>query len=294
MKPNPPRSGLSRRTLLSILTAFPALSGILLPAAAQAQATTSGNPLPSWNDGATKQSILDFVAATREGSPDFILPAERIVTFHNDETSGSSIRCTRSSHWRHPRSGKALAPQHPNGRTHNLSRRARSDMRALAASGERGLVALVMATHAGMTTAEFQKIVPDWFSSARDPKFETALYRTRLLADGRAALVTSRERLQDLYRFRRRYRVHATLDRTRLRRAAGAGHRFVDQDEVRDARRQARALPAAGVNFVDDKSGKPVGINEHIGRRPIATFGNSDGDLEMLQWTTMANGRGLV
>ena len=146
------------------------------------------------------------------------------------------------------------------------------------------------ATHAGMTTEEFSKIVKDWIATAKHPKTGQALHRDGLSADARTARLSARERLQDLHRLRRRHRVHAPVDGEGLRHPARAGRRQQRQDEVRDARRQAGAHEAAEINFIDDKAGKPVGIQHHIGRRPIAAFGNSDGDLQMLQWTAAGSG----
>ena len=163
------------------------------------------------------------------------------------------------------------------------------DMKALAASGEKGLVELMAATHAGMTTDEFAKIVTDWLATARHQRFKRPY--TELVYQPMLELLglSARQRLQDLHRLRRRHRVHAAVDREGLWHSARAGGRLVDQDA---SSRCATASPTLfrlpQINFIDDKAGKPVGINEHIGRRPIAAFGNSDGDLEMLQWTTMS------
>ena len=184
---------------------------------------------------------------------------------------------------------KALAPQHPDWKNKQPFKAVLDgDMRALAASGEKGLVELMAATHAGMTTDEFAKIVSDWLATARDPTLQAALHRAGLPADAGAARLSARQRLQDLHRLGRRHRVHAPVDRAGLWHSARAGRRLVDQDAVRDARRRPVLFRLPEINFIDDKAGKPVGINEHIGRRPIAAFGNSDGDLEMLQWTTMS------
>jgi len=172
MKPILPRSRLNRRTLLSILTALPALPSISLRAAAQAQA---GDPLPSWNDGATKQAILNFVAAVaREGSPDYVPPPQRIATFDNDGTLWVEHPMYTQMAFALDRVN-AMAPLHPEWKDMQpLKAVLDGDMKTLAETGDRGLAELVMATHAGMTTDEFQKIVTDWFASARDPKFKRA------------------------------------------------------------------------------------------------------------------------
>src|SRR6516164_5415567 len=167
------KHSLSRRNVLTILSALPVVSGI--PASsntATAQTATSAEPLPSWSDGATKQSILDFVAAvTREGSPDFVPPAERIATFDNDGTLWVEHPMYTQLAFALDRV-KALAPQHPEWKdTQPFKAALEGDMKTLAETGEHGLMALLMATHAGMTTNEFQKIVVDWIATARDPRF---------------------------------------------------------------------------------------------------------------------------
>jgi phosphoserine phosphatase len=287
----------SRRNVLSILGTLPLVSGISLRSDALAQSATSSPPLPSWNDGATKQSILDFVAAvTREGSPDFISPAERIATFDNDGTLWVEHPMYTQLAFALDRV-KALAPQHPEWKDAQPFKAAlEGDMRALAASGERGLVALVMATHAGMSTAEFEKIVLDWVASARDPRWKRPytelvyLPMVELLgflrANGFKTFIVSGGGIEFMRPWTERI-YGVPPDQV-------VGSSIKTKFEIRDGRPQLSRLPE--LDFVDDGPGKPVGINEHIGIRPISAFGNSDGDLEMLQWTTMANGRrfGLI
>src|ERR1700722_8820312 len=167
-------SGASRRKVLAAFGALPIFSGVFLKhQAASAQSAGAGGPLPSWNDGATKQSILDFVAAvTREGSPDFVPPAERIATFDNDGTLWVEHPMYTQLAFALDRV-KALAPQHPEWKdTQPFKAALEGDMKTLAETGEHGLMALLMATHAGMTTNEFQKIVVDWIATARDPRFK--------------------------------------------------------------------------------------------------------------------------
>jgi hypothetical protein len=278
--------------MLSVLAALPVVSESLLhPDAALAQAATSANPLPSWNEGATKQSILDFVATvTREGSPDFMPPAERIATFDNDGTLWVEHPMYTQLVFVLDRV-KALAPQHPEWKdTQPFKAALEGDMMTLAASGEHGLLELVMATHPGMTANEFQKIVVDWIATARHPRFK------RLYTD--LAYLPMLELLAYL---------RANAFKTFI--VSGGGIEFMrpwtesvygvppeqvvgssikTKFQMRDGRPELFRL--AELNFIDDNVGKPVGINEYIGRRPIAAFGNSDGDLEMLQWTTMTGG----
>jgi phosphoserine phosphatase len=163
-------------------------------------------------------------------------------------------------------------------------------MKTLAQAGEKGLVELIMATHAGMTTTEFHKIVSDWIATARDPRFKrpyTDLVYQPMLellaylrANGFKTFIVSGGGIE--------------LMRPWTEKIYGippeqvVGSSIKTQFEMRDGTPTLLRLPQ--INFIDDKAGKPVGINEHIGRRPIAAFGNSDGDLEMLQWTTIGNG----
>src|SRR6185436_20119263 len=161
---------LSRRVMLSTLAALPALHALPFSAFAQAQAA---DPLPSWNDSRTKQSILDFVAAvTREGSPNFVPPPERIATFDNDGTLWVEQPMYTQLAFVLDRVA-TLAPEHPEWKDKQPFKAVlERDMKALAESGERGLLELMMATHAGMTTAEFEKIVSDWLATARHPRFQ--------------------------------------------------------------------------------------------------------------------------
>ena len=186
---------------------------------------------------------------------------------------------------------KALAPQNPGWKTKQPFQAVLDgDMKALAASGERGLVELMAVTHAGMTTDEFAKIVSDWLATARDPRFKrpyTELVYQPMLellaylrANGFKTFIVSgggiefmRPWTEQVYGIPPEQVVGSSI-KTRF--------------QMRDGRPMLFRLPE--INFIDDKAGKPVGINQHIGRRPIAAFGNSDGDLEMLQWTTMSGG----
>ncbi len=156
---------------------------------------------------------------------------------------------------------------------------------------------LMAVTHAGMTTEEFAKIVSDWLATARDPRFKRPY--TELVYQPMLELLAylRANGFETFIVVRRRHRVHAPVDRADLRHSARS------RSSARRSRPDSRCATAGPslfrlpeINFIDDGPGKPVGINEHIGRRPIAAFGNSDGDLEMLQWTTMSGGRrfGLI
>jgi hypothetical protein len=293
-----PISGVSRRKLLAALGALPVFSGVFLKhQAASAQSAGVGSPLPSWNDGATKQAILDFVAAvTREGSPDFVPPAERIATFDNDGTLWVEHPMYTQLVFGLDRV-KALAPQHPEWKdTQPFKAALEGDMKTLAETGEHGLLELIMATHSGMTANEFQTIVLDWIATARHPRFKRPYTELAYLpmiellgllrANAFKTFIVSGGGIEFMRPWTER--VYGVPPEQVV------GSSIKTKFQMRDGRPELFRL--AELNFIDDKDGKPVGINEFIGRRPIAAFGNSDGDLEMLQWTTMAGGRrfGLI
>ncbi|MGA8918130.1 MAG: HAD family hydrolase [Pseudolabrys sp.] len=281
-----------RAVLAALLTsAAGAVTLSRFPALAQ------GDPLPSWNDGKAKQSILDFVAAvTREGSPDLVPAPQRVATFDNDGTLWVEQPMYTQLAFALDRV-KALTPLHPEWANQQPFKAVLDgDMKALAAAGEHGLVELVMASHSGMTTEEFERIVKDWISTARHPRFKrpyTELVYQPMLevlaylrANGFKTFIVSgggiefmRPWSEQIYGVPPEQVVGSSI-KTRFQMRQGIPELF--------------RLPE--VNFVDDGVGKPVGINEHIGRRPIAAFGNSDGDLQMLQWTTKTGGRrfGLI
>jgi phosphoserine phosphatase len=282
-------SGISRRALVSTLAALPVLSGTLFSTSAPAQ--TAADPLPSWNDGASKQSIINFVTAvTREGSPDFVPVPQRIATFDNDGTLWCEHPMYVQLAFALDRV-KAMAPLHPEWKDKQPFKAVLDgDMKTLAESGERGLAELILVTHAGMTNNEFEKIVTDWLATARDPRFKrpyTELVYQPMLellaylrASGFKTFIVSGGGIEFMRPWTER--IYGVPPEQVV------GSSIKTRFEMRDGRPELFRLPE--VNFIDDKAGKPVGINEFIGRRPIAAFGNSDGDLEMLQWTTMSGG----
>ncbi|MGO4526960.1 HAD family hydrolase [Microvirga sp. 2MCAF35] len=252
------------------------------------------DPLPSWNDGSVKQTIIAFVTdVTREGSPDFVPEAERIATFDNDGTLWVEQPVYVQFAFALDRV-KALAPQHPEWKdTQPFKAALEGDMAAVAAAGEHGAVEIVAATHAGMTPTEFKQIAKDWLATARHPRFgrryEDLVYQPMLevlaymRANGFKTFIVSGGGIEFLRAFApERYGIPSE----RI-----VGSSIVTSFERRDGTPILFRLPK--VNFVDDGPGKPVGINQHIGLRPVAAFGNSDGDLEMLQWTTETGGRRL-
>lgn len=289
MKSTRPSFGISRRFLLSSFAVLPALSAPLLRSSAHAQST---DPLPSWNDGRAKQSILDFVAlVTREGSPNFVPVPQRIATFDNDGTLWVEQPMYTQLAFALDRV-KALAPEHPEWRaTQPFKAAIEGDLKTLAESGDRGMLQLIMATHAGMTSDEFETEVTAWLASARHPRFKrlyTELVYQPMLevlaylrANGFQTFIASGGGIEFMRPWTEQ--VYGVASHQVV------GSSIKTRFEMRDGRPTLFRL--SQVNFVDDKAGKPVGINEHIGRRPIAAFGNSDGDLEMLQWTTLAGDR---
>jgi phosphoglycolate phosphatase-like HAD superfamily hydrolase len=252
------------------------------------------DPLPSWNEGQAKHAIIAFISdVAREGSPDFIPPAERIAVFDNDGTLWSEQPIYVQFAFALDRL-KALAPLHPEWKDKQPFKAAlEGDMAALSSAGERGAVEIVAATHAGLTPEEFRQTVREWLAKAKHPRFERRydelVYQPMLevlaymRANGFKTYVVSGGGIEFMRTFaEERYGIPPEQI---------VGSSIVTKFERRDGRPTLFRLPQ--VNFVDDGPGKPVGINQHIGHRPIAAFGNSDGDLEMLQWTTQAGRRRL-
>ncbi|GLR55473.1 MULTISPECIES: HAD family hydrolase [Rhizobium] len=254
-----------------------------------ASAYAQSDPLPSWNDTASKAAIVSFVEkVTGQGSPDFIPEPERVAVFDNDGTLWVEHPIYVQLAFALDRV-KVLAPQHPEWKeTQPFKAALEGDMKALAASGEKGLVELIMTTHAGMTSSDFQKIVTDWLASARDPKFKrpyTELVYQPMVellayfrANGFKTFIVSGGGIEFMRPWAEK--VYGVPPEQVI------GSSIKTEFRMQDDTPTLYRLPE--VNFIDDKAGKPVGINQQIGRRPIAAFGNSDGDLEMLQWTTMA------
>lgn len=289
------RRGFGAATALAALGASrvlgqsgPARTGTPLDVVAQPGA----EPLPSWNDGASRQAILGFVqAVTTAGSPDFVPPVERIAVFDNDGTLWCELPTVQLMFALDR--VRQLAPQHPDWAGRQPFKAAlEGDTAGLAGAGERGIVELIMATHAGMTEDDFTAIVADWIAMARHPKFGRLYTRTVyqpmlellgfLRASGFKTFIVSGGGIEFMRVWTERTygippeQVIGSTIRTQFRLSdQGAG--------------ELLRLPA--VDFVDDGPGKPEAIGKFIGRRPIAAFGNSDGDLQMLQYATTGPGR---
>jgi len=265
-----------------------ALVAVLMVTAAVAAET---DPLPSWNDGPTKKSIVDFVTkVTEPESGDYVSPQDRIATFDNDGTLWIEQPMYVQLAFALDRV-KQLAPEHPEWKdTQPFKAALEGDMKTLAASGEKGILELVMATHAGMSPAEFQTIVGDWLATAKDERFERGythlVYQPmlELLAylrdNGFTTYIVSGGGIEFVRNFSEP--VYGIPP------AQVVGSSIKTKYELVDGEPTLIRLPE--VNFIDDKDGKPIGINQHIGQRPLAAFGNSDGDFEMLDWTTSGEG----
>jgi phosphoserine phosphatase len=254
-------------------------------------AASGADPLPSWNDGAAKKAIVEFVAqVTKEGGPDFVSPAERIATFDNDGTLWAEQPMYFQAFFIFDRV-KSLAPKHPEWKTEEpFASVLKGDVKAALAGGVPSLLEMAMATHAGMTPEEFEKIVSDWLAVAEHPTtrrlYTEMVYQPMLellaylRANGFKTFIVSGGGIEFMRPWSER--VYG------IPREQVVGSSIKTKFEIRDGKPVLVRLPE--VNFVDDKAGKPVGIQMHIGRRPIAAFGNSDGDLEMLQWTAAGAG----
>jgi phosphoglycolate phosphatase-like HAD superfamily hydrolase len=251
----------------------------------------AADPLPAWNEGAAKTSILAFVEkVTREGSPDFVPMAERVATFDNDGTLWAEQPMYFQAFFAFDRV-KALATEHPEWKDKEpYASVLRGDTKAVLAGGEKALLELVMATHAGVTTEEFEGIVKEWISSARHPitnrPYTSMVYQPMLellaylRANGFKTYIVSGGGIEFMRPWAES--VYGILPEQVI------GSSIKTRFELREGKPVLVRLPE--INFIDDKDGKPVGIQQHIGRRPIAAFGNSDGDLQMLQWTAAGAG----
>jgi hypothetical protein len=253
------------------------------------------DPLPAWANGAAKQAIVGFVGkVTQEGSSDFVPSAERIATFDNDGTLWAEQPMYFQLLFALDRV-KALAPQHPEWRDKEpFASLLKGDVAGALAGGEPAIVQIIMVTHAGMTTAEFEQIVTDWIAAAKHPRtgkpYTAMVYQPMLellaylRANGFKTFIISGGGIEFMRPWAEK--VYGIPPEQVV------GSSIKTKFELRGGQPVLVRLPE--VNFVDDKAGKPVGIHSHIGRRPIAAFGNSDGDRQMLQWTQAGGGARLM
>ena len=268
---------------LSRIFSAAALIGVLMFAATTARAA---DPLPSWSDDKVKQSIVDFVNRVTTPGKDFVAAPERIATFDNDGTLWAEQPLYFQALFIFDRI-KALAPRHPEWKDKEpFASVLKGDVKAALAGGEHALFAMATATHAGMTTDEFAKIVGDWLHPATKRAYTAMVYQPMiellayLRANGFKTFIVSGGGVEFMRVFSERVygippeQVIGSSGKTKL--------------ELRDGKPVLVKQPE--LFFFDDKAGKAVAIQHHIGRRPIAAFGNSDGDLQMLQWTAAGGG----
>ena len=276
---------ISRRLFLAAAAALCLLIG------GTATAARVADPLPSWNQGKSKQSIIEFVKkVTTKGSPDFVPVDERIATFDNDGTLWVEQPLYTQLMFALDRI-KELAPQHPQWKDKEpFASLLKGDVKTALAGGEPAIGEIVMVTHSGMTTDEFDQRVQSWISTARHPAtkrlYTEMVYQpmlellTYLRANGFRTFIVSGGGIEFMRPWTQRvYGIPPDQ-------VVGSSGKL--KFELRDGKPVLVKLPE--INFIDDKDGKPVGIQQHIGQHPIAAFGNSDGDQQMLEWATAGSG----
>ena len=275
-----------------------AMALLLAACAAPRQQAASVDELPSWNDGPSRTAIVEFVrAVTRSGGPDFVAADERIAVFDNDGTLWSEQPLYFQMIFALDQV-KAMAPQHPEWKTQQPYKAAiEGDHAALAQAGTEGLLKIVAVTHTNMTTQEFSDEVRQWASQARHPRFKQ-LYTDLTYAPMRELLYYLRDQGFKTYIVSG---GEVEFMRAWAQQAYGIppeqviGSTFVTEFQMRAG--QPVLVRTPKLDYNDDGPGKPVSINKFIGRQPIFAFGNSDGDLQMLQWTMAGPGKrfaGLV
>jgi len=280
-----------KRPSKSALAVVPFFVFVLLATVCSHRAAAQTDVLPSWSDGPAKQSIIDFVEhVTKEGGRDYVPPAERIAVFDNDGTLWAEQPIYVQLAFSLDRV-KALAAEHPEWKDEQPFKAVlEEDMKSVMAGGEHALLEILMATHGGMTTAEFEQTVSDWVNSARHPK-TNRLYTEMVYQPMLELLAYLRTKGFKTYivsgggiEFMRPWaeRVYGIPPEQVI------GSSIKVKYEMRDSGPVLMRLPE--IDFIDDKAGKPVAIHKFIGRRPILAFGNSDGDLQMLQWTAGGGG----
>jgi hypothetical protein len=259
------------------------------------------DPLPSWNEGQTKQAILSFIhEVTDPNNADYVKPSDRIATFDNDGTLWSEQPMYFQLIFALERV-KVLAPQHPEWKTTQPFKAVlENDKKTLMASGEKGLLEIVAATHAGMSTDDFEEIVNKWIATAKHPgpRFSDRLFTQMIFKPMLELMDYLRANDFKVYivsgggiEFMRPWtdRVYGVPAEQVVGSSIKVKYEYKDGKPV--------LMRLAEINFIDDKTGKPIGINEHIGKKPILSFGNSDGDRQMLQWCQSNPGKtfqGLV
>ncbi len=272
-----------------------AASFLVFSALVNAQQPNVDDPLPGWNQGPAKKAIIDFVRAVSDKTgPNYVPPDQRIVTLDNDGTLWTEHPMYTQLLFTLDRV-KALAPQHPEWATKEPFRSVlANDLKGVISTGKKGIMELVLATNTGMTVRDFRHLVTEWLAKARDPRFHrpfTELVYEPMLevmsycrAHGFKTYIVSGGGVEFM--------------RPWTEKVYGIPPEQVVGSSVKTKFDMSNGKPVLmrvpQIDFVDDKEGKPVGIDKFIGRRPIAAFGNSDGDLQMLQWTAAGNGARLM
>ncbi|MDZ4735123.1 MAG: HAD family hydrolase [Rhodospirillaceae bacterium] len=276
-------AGLTRWGLALVFVLF-ALIASLRPAFAD-------DPLPSWNETASKVAIVAFVdRVTRDESPDFVPPAERIAVFDNDGTLWAEQPVYFQLAFALDRV-KALAPEHPEWQNQEPFKYIlQDDVKSALAGGNKAVAQIVAATHSGMTTDEFEQIVADWIAASKHPitgrPYTEMVYQPMLellaylRANGFKTFIASGGGIDFMRVFSER--VYGIPPEQVI------GSSGVTEFQMIDGIPVIMRMPE--IAFIDDKDSKPLGIQRFIGHRPIAAFGNSDGDLQMLQWVTAGEG----
>jgi len=260
--------------------------------AISAGCASSGDPLPSWNEGVAKTALIDFVAAvTDEGGEDYVEPSERVAVFDNDGTLWVEYPMYTQFLFAMDRV-KALAPEHPEWKTKQPFQGVlEGDLEAVAASGMKGLMEVIIETHSGMTAEEFEAEVSNWLATERHSRFDRPytelVYQpqlellTYLRSNGFKTFIVSGGGLAFMRPMTER--VYGIPPEQVV------GSSIVTEFELKDG--QPALVRTPKLAFVNDKAGKPVGIYDYIGRRPILAFGNSDSDMQMVEYTIAGEGR---
>jgi phosphoglycolate phosphatase-like HAD superfamily hydrolase len=256
--------------------------------------TKAADPLPSWAEGPARSAIIDFVqSVTEEGGKDYVPPEERIATFDNDGTLWVEYPMYAQFLFALDRV-KDLAPQYPEWKIKQPFKAAlEGDMKTVGASGMKGLMEIILATHSGMSATEFSEEAAEWLTTSQHPKFKRpyveCIYQPQvellayLRANGFKTFIVSGGGIA--------FMRPITETAYGIPPEQVVGSSVVSQYQVRDGKPEIVRMPKIG--FINDKAGKPVGIYEHIGRRPVLAFGNSDADMQMIEYTTAGESRRL-
>lgn len=252
------------------------------------------DPLPSWNDGPTKKAIFEFVAAvTDKNGKDYVVPEKRIATFDNDGTLWVEYPMYTQVLFAFERV-KKLAPEHPEWKTKQpFKALLAGDMKTVGASGMKGVTEIIMASHAGMTSDEFSQEVTNWLATAKHPGldrlYKECIYQPQLellaylRASGFKTFIVSGGGIQ--------FMRPMTLKAYGIPPWQVVGSSIVSEFKTVDGK--SEIIRMAKIDFIDDKAGKPIGIYQHIGIRPILAFGNADADMQMIEYTKAGEGRRL-